>query len=127
LRDRVKEFEGKGIQILVVYSQEPTHIRLALDGLKVKNVGPLREVCDQAGKPVFPLLGDPVSTVSATYGVAFQGFVGTHNRPATFVIDRDGVIRYEAKKGDVGDQPSAELLLKVIDGLAKKDTPKEEK
>ncbi len=119
VRDRVKEFEGKGAQVLVVYSQEPTHIRLALEGRKAKNVGPLREVCDRAGKPVFPLLGDPLSTVSATHGVAFQGFVGTHNRPATFVIDREGVIRFEAKRGDVGEKPSAELLLKVIDGLAR--------
>jgi peroxiredoxin len=119
LRDRVKAFEEKGAQVLVVYSQEPTHIRLALAGLKARNVGPLREVCDAVGKPVFPLLGDAASTVSATYGVAFQAFVGTHNRPATFVIDREGVIRFAVKRGDVGDQPSAELLLKVIDVLGK--------
>ena len=120
----MKEFEAKGTQILIVFCQEPAHIRLALKGLKVKYVGPLREVCDEAGKPVFPLLADPASTASATYGVAFQGFVGTHNRPATFVIDREGVIHFEAKKGDVGDQPSAERLLKVIDGLTKEGTGK---
>jgi peroxiredoxin len=117
LRDRVKEFEGKGAQILVVYSQEPACIRLAVAGLGVKYVGPLREVCDASGKPVFPLLGDPTSTVAATYGVAFQAFNGTHARPATFVIDREGVIRFAAAKGDVNEQPSAEKILAVIDNL----------
>ena len=120
MRDRLKEIEGKGAQILVVYSQEPAYIRLAIEGLGAKHIGPFRHACDASGKPVFPLLGDPASVVAATYGVAFQGFNGTHARPATFVIDREGVIRFVAAKGDVGDQPSADKLLEVIDGLGKR-------
>ena len=43
----------------------------------------------------FPLLMDPSLTVSATYGVAFQMRIHTElsNRPATFIIDKQGVIR----------------------------------
>jgi peroxiredoxin len=43
----------------------------------------------------FPVLADVVSTVSATYGVAFQEHTwnGWTSRQSVFVIDRDGVIR----------------------------------
>ena len=101
-------------------AQEPAHIKAAMKGFNVKYVGALREVLDDKGGFVFPVLGDPACTVSATYGVAYQGMHGLFNRPGTFVIDRDGIIRHEVKKGDVSDQPSAEAILKVIDGLAKK-------
>ena len=44
------------------------------------------------------VLFDPLSTVSATYGVAFQTQFRDENawssRPTIFVIDRDGVLRY---------------------------------
>jgi hypothetical protein len=45
------------------------------------------------------VLIDPLSTVSATYGVAFQtqfreGENAWSSRPAIFVIDRDGVFRH---------------------------------
>ena len=44
------------------------------------------------------ILADRAATVSATYGVAFQALGGA-NRPATFVIDREGIIRFEYRAG----------------------------
>src|SRR5262245_24653306 len=49
------------------------------------------------------VLFDPVSTVSATYGVAFQTqFRGGpwSSRPAIFVIDPDGVLRHAESHTD---------------------------
>lgn len=55
----------------------------------------------------FPLLMDPSLTVSATYGVAFQMRIHTElsNRPATFIIDKQGVIRYIRRAKSFGDRP----------------------
>ncbi len=55
----------------------------------------------------FPLLMDPSLTVSATYGVAFQMRIHTElsNRPATFIIDKQGVIRYVRRATSFGDRP----------------------
>ena len=84
------------------------------------------------------ILADRMATVSATYGVAFQ-VLGGANRPATFVIDRSGTIRFEYRAGQKPgrvfvtdeklspeahwsyDRPSMSQLLKVLDGLP--DTP----
>ena len=61
----------------------------------------------------YPLLLDPAHTVSATYGVAFQMRIHTElcNRPATFVIDRDGVLRYARRAQTFGDRPSPDNVL----------------
>lgn len=56
----------------------------------------------------YPLLTDPSLTVSATYGVAFQMriHVEISNRPATFIIDTSGVIRYARRGRTFGDRPT---------------------
>lgn len=61
----------------------------------------------------YPLLLDPTQTVSATYGVAFQMRVHTElsNRPATFVIDKGGVIRFEKRGKTFGDRPAPDQVL----------------
>src|SRR6516165_5540381 len=66
------------------------------------------------------VLFDPLSTVSATYGVAFQTqFRDDRNvwssRPAIFVIDPEGVLR------NVGSRPDQDIredvILPVVDDL----------
>jgi peroxiredoxin len=61
----------------------------------------------------YPLLLDPALTVSATYGVAFQMRIHTEwsNRPATFIIDRDGILRYARRAQTFSDRPSANEVL----------------
>jgi peroxiredoxin len=69
----------------------------------------------------FPLLMDPTQTVSATYGVAFQMRIHTEtsNRPATFIIDKAGVLRYARRAKTFNDRPTpAQIVreLKKLDG-----------
>ncbi len=80
----------------------------------------LRSVGVQADELTFPILADPANTVSATYGVAFQMNIHTEwsNRPATFIIDRDGVIRYERRGTTFTDRPNPDAILKEADRLA---------
>ena len=56
----------------------------------------------------YPLLLDPTQTVSAMYGVAFQMRIHTEisNRPATFVIDKQGILQYARRGSYFGDRPS---------------------
>ena len=61
----------------------------------------------------FPLLMDSSLTVSAMYGLAFQMriHVEVSNRPATFVIDRQGVIRYARRATSFGDRPTPDDIV----------------
>jgi hypothetical protein len=137
LRDQVKEFEKRQTQVLFVFPQEAAHNRHWLRGrdkwealipeffedsadkhpwLKSRGSGPKETSC--------PLLADPSFTMSADYGLAFQAWGADGNHPATFLIDREGVIRFvdlAASAGKNGsDRPPAEQLLKTIDELGKK-------
>ena len=68
----------------------------------------------------FPLLMDPALTVSATYGVAFQMRVHTElsNRPATFIIDTKGVLRYARRATSFGDRPKPKQIAAELKKLA---------
>lgn len=67
----------------------------------------------------YPLLVDPTHTVSANYGVAFQMRIHTElcNRPATFIIDRDGVVRYARLARSFSDRPSTDDILAELKKL----------
>jgi peroxiredoxin len=105
LRDKVGGFTEAGAQLLIVDPHESWSAKRFL-----KDVGL------ESGDVGYPLLLDPTLTVSATYGVAMQMRIHTElsNRPAAFVIDRNGVIRYERRAKTFSDRPSpAELLEEV--------------
>jgi hypothetical protein len=96
LRDRHKEYERRQVQPLVVMAQHPFQLKRPRTVDK-KWAWP-REIPTGV---VF----DPVSTVSATYGVAFQtqfrgGQGPWSSRPAIFVIDQGGVLRYTDSRPD---------------------------
>ncbi len=65
-----------------------------------------------------PVLADPAHAVSATYGVAFQMKIHTEwsNRPATIIIDKEGIIRFEQRARKYSDRPSPG---KILEELAK--------
>lgn len=73
----------------------------------------------ESGDIGYPLLTDPALTVSATYGVAMQMkiHVELSNRPAMFLIDRDGVIRYERRAKTFSDRPKPDELLTEVKKL----------
>ncbi len=108
MRDKIAEFAQRGAQILAIDPHEPYRVRHML-----RNVG--------AGpdQVAFPILADAAHTVSATYGVAFQMNIHTEwsNRPATFVIDRHGTIRYERRATTYNDRPTPDEILQVLDDL----------
>jgi peroxiredoxin len=107
LRD-VIDFHGGGVQLLAVDPHEKWSAQYLL-----KDVG--LETDDLR----FPLLLDPTQTVSATYGVAFQMRVHVEesNRPATFIIDKQGVLRY-AKRGETyGDRPNQHVIREQLEML----------
>ena len=66
-----------------------------------------------------PLLLDPSLTVTAAYGVAFQMSIHVEesSRPATFVIDKDGVLRYEKRATSFSDRPKPEEILDELEKL----------
>ncbi len=108
MRDKVKEFEKRHAQILAVDPHESYRVRHML-----------RDVGSRADELAYPILADPAATVSCTYGVAFQMNIHTEwsNRPAVFVIDRDGVIRYERRGTTYADRPKPDELLRQLDQL----------
>jgi hypothetical protein len=90
LRDREKEYQRRDVQPLLVLAQQ---------AFQLKRPPVVDKEWAWPGEVPPEVLFDPVSTVSATYGVAFQTqFRDDQNvwssRPAIFVIDRDGVVRH---------------------------------
>lgn len=109
MRDRIEEIQAAGAQLLVVDPHESwsaTHF--------------LKDVGLEAGEVGYPLLLDPTHTVSATYGVAMQMRVHTElsSRPATFIIDVEGLIRYARRGTTFSDRPTVEELLQELDRLS---------
>jgi len=90
LRGLENEYKRRNVQPILVLAQETFQLK------RPKGVD--KEWAWPGDIPT-EVLFDPLSTVSATYGVAFQTqFREDQNvwssRPAIFVIDRDGVLRY---------------------------------
>lgn len=149
MRDQVQEFDKRHTQILFVWPAEAALNRHWLRGrdkwdvdipeffgtsadkhpwLKSRGTGP--------EETKIPVLADPSFTTSADYGRALQAWGSFGNHPALFVIDREGVIRFidytsaEGKNGS--DRPTAEQLLRIIDGFrtpadSAKEPPRQER
>lgn len=79
----------------------------------------LREAGKTADDLSIPLLLDPSLTVSASYGVLFQMniHIEESNRPATFIVDREGILRYARRAKSYGDRPSPDDILAEVEKL----------
>jgi len=104
LREQVDEYERRVAQRITIVADERFW------------------VCNLPGgssEVPFPVLTDSASTVSATYGVAFQdrSWHGWTSRSALFVIGRKGILRVAWRhNGEIDDHPPD--VMKVIDDLA---------
>ncbi len=110
MRNRLKDFDAAGAQVLVVDPHESYRVRHLL-----------KEAGFDSGDVHVPILADPSHTVSATYGVAFQMRIHTEwsNRPASFIIDRDGTIRFAHPAKSFSDRPTPDVLLRELEKLGR--------
>jgi len=95
---------SRNLEAVIIESHEPYRVR---ETLKQSGVAD-RDV-------PLPILCDPAQTVAATYGVAFQmgDAIEWANRPASFLIDRGGVLRYSyLAHTSFNDRPPLEDLLR---------------
>ena len=108
MRDRLEDFDKLNTRLIAIDPHEvwSTKSLLKESGLTTDDLH-------------YPLLADPSQTVSATYGVAFQMRIHTElsNRPATFVIDRDGILRYERRAKTFADRPKPDEIINELKRL----------
>ncbi|NQV24894.1 MAG: redoxin domain-containing protein [Rhodopirellula sp.] len=108
MRDQLEEFDKLNAQLIAVDPHEAwsTKSLLKESGLTTDDLH-------------YPLLADPTLTVSATYGVALQMRIHTElsNRPATFIIDREGVLRYERRAKTFADRPKPDDIVAELNKL----------
>ena len=108
MREKLDEIEGLDAQLLAVDPHEIWSAKYLLKetGLSTDDLN-------------YPMLMDPSLTVSATYGVAFQMriHVEVSNRPATFVIDKNGVIRYARRGRSFSDRPTSDQVVAELKKL----------
>jgi peroxiredoxin len=101
LRRNSKEFEERGTRLLGVVVQRRTRLKAYLSSHPMP----------------FPLLADETREVAKSWGVYvpfnYESF--RIARPATFLIDPEGIIRYVYVGKNQFDRPSPELVLKAID------------
>jgi peroxiredoxin len=108
LRDKLASLQGLDAQLLAIDPHESWSAKYLL-----------KETGFETSDVNFPLLLDPTQTVSATYGVAFQMRIHTElsNRPATFIIDKAGVIRYARRATTYSDRPSPAQIAEELKKL----------
>ena len=108
LRNALAELKGINAQILAVDPHESWSAKALL-----KDAGAKTDDLH------FPVLMDPSLTASATYGVAFQMRIHVEwsNRPATFIIDKSGVIQFAQRAETFSDRPSVGKVISVLKGL----------
>ena len=110
MRGKLAEIKDQAAQLLAVDPHEVWSAKFLL-----------KETGQSTDDLNFPLLMDPSLTVSATYGVAFQMRIHTEwsNRPATFVIDKEGVVRYTHRGTSFNDRPTASTVVTELAKLRK--------
>ena len=93
--------------------------RIEVVAISVDSCEDSRKLCQSRGY-TFPLLSDPKAEVIRQYGVlhARAGIDGQDiARPAEFLVDAGGTIRWVNLTGDVRVRARPENVLKVVDTL----------
>jgi len=100
LRDEIEAFGQRGAQVVAV----GPHTQAEVDKFTARN-----------GYP-FPVLADPDHVAFDAYDVASK-LVSLGQRPAVFVIDRNGVVRFETVGAQQWQIPSNAEVMAVLDRL----------
>ncbi|HVN77286.1 MAG TPA: redoxin domain-containing protein [Thermoanaerobaculaceae bacterium] len=103
LQEHLKEFNDLGADVWAVDSTEPA--------AKAARYAELRGI-------TFPLLADEGLAVTKSYGVV-NAARPEMAYPATFVTDRDGVVRYARVDLDFTNRPPVSDLLAAVKALPK--------
>ncbi len=82
--------------------------------ISVDNLSGAEDIARQLGIP-FPVLYDPSRVVTQLYKVDNPGD-GGRARPATFVVNTEGVITWKYVGSDIGDRPSVSTILAQLSG-----------
>ena len=108
MREKLAELKGLNAKLIAVDPHEVYSAKYLL-----------RETGFSTDDLNYPLLMDPSQTLSATYGVAFQMRIHTElsNRPATFIIDKAGVLRYAKRGRSFADRPKASQIIAELKKL----------
>ena len=77
--------------------------------ISVDNLSGAEDIARQLGIP-FPVLYDPSRVVTQLYEVDNPGD-GGRARPATFVVNTEGVITWKYVGSGIGDRPSVSTIL----------------
>ena len=108
MRGKLDEFKDQKVQLLAIDPHESWSAKYLLkeSGFETSDVN-------------YPLLTDPALVTSAAYGVAFQMriHVEISNRPATFIIDRQGILRYARRGKTFSDRPKPSKILAELKKL----------
>ena len=94
------------------------HARAKVYGISVDTFFALKAFHDAQGL-TFPLLSDFNKQAIRDYGVFNEDMIGLHGiaKRAVFVIDKDGVVRYEEILQDARNEPDYQKVFAAVDAL----------
>lgn len=99
-RDDLSQFKSKGAHVL---------------GISVQPQSSKKKFAAKLGLN-FPILADEKKEVAKAYGV--MGPLGLHTRRATFIVDREGIVRHKDVEPLSIMRPDDSKLLRVLEGLS---------
>ncbi len=103
IRDSIHEFESRGANVVMILAQNTEGVKEYL-----------------AARPhPFPVLPDESREVVKAYGVYVHVNLESYNiaRPAVFLVDGKGIIRYIYVGYNQADYPTAQEVLAALDGM----------
>ncbi len=104
------EFSQRNTEVVVIYPIEKIEDRPAMDEF----LAATRKLLDEEERPVpFPLVLDV--GLDAVDKLGLRAFL---SKPATYILDRQGRVRFAYVGSSLADRPSIKAMLEQVDALA---------